>query len=171
MNGRRILLLVAVVALVLVGVETLTPPGPPRSTLSFGGETQTGKLGPSCWIERRWLGPGGVCGSADSEVPPVPAESISGPAGSAMVFDYGGEGAPAELQAMAYPLESNRRPTLGGRSEPRGILLPTDQSADGTEIRASLPPGEYSVRVAVTVPRTDRILTGEAVYGFHVVAT
>jgi hypothetical protein len=169
MTVKRVALLVAVATLVFVVVESLVPPGPPRSTLSFGGETQKGEMGPSCWVEKRWLGPTGACASAASEVPPVPAAPIAGTAGTPMEFALGGKNPPTELQVIAYPFEATERDDDLGREEPRRIFLPARRSQDGGVIRADLPPGEYAVRVAVTVAGDGKVLTGEASYGFHVV--
>lgn len=168
MTVKRVALLVAVAALVFVVVETLVPSRPPRSTLSFGVETQKGEMGPSCWVEKSWLGPAGACASAASEVPPVPAAPIAGTAGTPMEFALGGKNPPTELQVIAYPFEATERDDLG-REEPRRIFLPVRRSKDGGVIRADLPPGEYALRVAVTVDRDGKVLTGEASYGFHVV--
>jgi hypothetical protein len=124
---------------------------PPQSTLSFEDQAVTGVLGSFCWQS------GTVGGCFDAASVPVPDEekTLSVPAGSVMVFDYGGKSLNS-AGAAAYPL---------GRGEQVGEearTLRTLRRGERTEILAGVSAGEYVVDVFVTVSE------GDASYYFRV---
>lgn len=96
----------------------------------------------------------------DAVYPLVPGKekALAVPAGSDMVFDYGGEGPPDAVRAGAEPLGPGGEPA--GASSRR---LETGGSRDRVAIPAELPTGVYVVDVSVTVPE------GDASYYFRVV--
>ena len=131
---------------------------PPSSTLGFGDRAVAGVLGSYCWSSE--VSPqSSIATCVDGAYPLVPGEekTLAVPAGSGMVFDYGGEAPPDEVRAEAEPLGPDGEPT--GSSRP----LATDGSAGGrATIPAELPAGDYVVDVFVRVPE------GDASYYFRV---
>jgi hypothetical protein len=130
--------------------------GPPRSTLSFNGETQTGGIGSFCWKR----------GCADMAGIPVPNDSLTVPAGRQLAFEFSGSEPLTEVHAAARPLRGRLIDGAGMRllqSAEGETVLPATPSGNQTGITAELEPGEYSVTVSI------RIAGGDALYGFHVV--
>ena len=127
---------------------------PPDSTLISGDRAVTGEIGSYCWSS------GSASSCVDAVYPLVPGKekTLAVPAGSDMVFDYGGEVPPDSVRAGAEP--------LGPGGEPADSLsspLKTRGSEDRVTIPAELPAGDYVVDVSVTVPE------GGASYYFRVV--
>ncbi len=141
-------------------------PEPPGSTLSYGGETVEAGLGSYCWTS----GSGAVC--TDSFGTPVSRETLTVPAGSAMAFDYGGEGldslsVSAEQIGQGDRLERAGEGSFllpdgrdGGYEKP--IKLRTSRSGNRARVVADLPAGDYAVVAFARMPR------GDAYYGFRV---
>lgn len=125
---------------------------PPESTLGFGARSVPGELGSYCWSS----GSSGLC--VDAAYPQVPRaeKTLTVPAGSVMVFEYGGERPPDQVEAGAEP--------LGPRGKPDGRLRPLETGRSGVQVNipADLPAGEHLVNVFVTVPE------GDASYYFRV---
>jgi hypothetical protein len=146
---------------------------PPRSTLSYGGETITGALGTYCWTQT----PSGddtlfSGGCADAVGVPVSEETLRVPAGSTLTFAYGGKKLDA-LDVSAHRIGQGNHlekvaggsvlvPDEGGKGY-RTIRLQIHRFEDGAHVAAELPVGEYVVAAFVRVPQ------GDAVYGFRVV--
>jgi len=134
-----------------------TRSGPPGSTLSFERREVAGELGSYSWSQ------GGGELSTDA-VPPVPpeGEELAVPAGSAVVFDFGGSGGLSSARAEAYPLggANEVRSRHGFRylapGEERSALateeLDIDREGDRAEILIGLPLGRYVVGVYVKTP-------------------
>ena len=148
------------------------PPGstggsrPPRSTLSYGGETVTGALGTYCWSSNS----GGIC--ADAVGVPVNEETLTVPAGSTLTFAYGGK----KLDSLSVSADrigqGDHLERMGnvsflvpneGSKEDRTIRLQIHRFGDQAHVAAELPAGKYVVAAFVRVPQ------GDAVYGFRVV--
>jgi hypothetical protein len=143
---------------------------PPESTLSYGGQSVTGELGSYCWS---WSS-GAIC--ADVVGPPVPdeEETLTVPAGSVMVFEFGGSRRLRSMRAVAYPLDrgnevrSPHGPRFLEPSKGRSMLatkaLKVRREGGTGDIPAELPEGEYVVEVFI------RLLGGgSASYYFRVV--
>ncbi len=137
------------------------PPGstdgsrPPQSTLSYGGETVSGALGSYCWVTVSRDGDFiGGCFDVNTPVPRK-EETLTVPAGSVMVFDYGGEDRPSKVGAGAFPLVRGKI----GRATKH---LQARRAGDLTRIPAKLPAGEYLVGIYIYVPE------GDASYHFRV---
>ena len=148
---------------------------PPRSTLSYGGETVTGALGTYCWTST----PSGddtlfSGGCFDAAGLPIPSkeEALTVPAGSTLTFAYGGK----KLDSLSVSADrigqGNHLEKVGGGS----ILVPNEGSEGNATIRlqihrfgnrahvaAELPMGEYVVAAFV------RVSQGDALYSFHVI--
>ena len=133
---------------------------PPASTLGFGDRAVRGVLGSYCWTSEV-SSQSSIATCVDGAYLPAPGEekTLAVPAGSGMVFDYGGEAPPDEVRAEAEPLGPDSEPT-GYSSRP----LATGGSARGgrATIPAELPAGDYVVGVFVRVPE------GDASYYFDV---
>jgi len=88
----------------------------------------------------------------DAVYPLVPdkEKTLAVPAGSDMVFDYGGEGTPDSVRAGAEPLGPG-----GERDDSLSSPLQTGGSGGRVTIPAVLPAGEYVVDVSVTVAEGD----------------
>ena len=129
-------------------------PEPPDSVLLFGGRAVTGELGSYCWSS----GSGGSCVDAVYPLVPGKEKALVVPAGSEMVFDYGGEAQPGSVRAGAEPLGADGKPA-DSLSSP----LKVDGSGGRVTIPAELPAGDYVVDVFVAVPQ------GDASYFFRVV--
>lgn len=127
---------------------------PPDSTLGSGDRDVTGELGSYCWSS----GSGGSCVDAVYPLVPEKEKTLAVPAGSDMVFDYGGEVPPNAVRAGAEPLGPGGEPT---GSSPRP--LETGGPGGRVTVPAELPAGDYVVDVSVTVPE------GDASYYFRVV--
>lgn len=173
MRFCRSMFLIAVVIVLVLGiflVAASVSPRPPESALSSSDETQTGTLGAFCWLEKRWWGTAGTCTSSTASKPPdVPEDKLVVSSGSTMVFNYGGDTALAEIQAVAYVLGKNESSIQETRKEQSQIPLHAVQLGKRTEMTAELPPGEYNIQVNVTVSEeSSSVLIGEASYGFHV---
>ena len=129
-------------------------PEPPASTLVSGDRAVTGEIGSYCWSS----GSGGSCVDAVYPLVPSKKKTLAGPAGSEMVFDYGGNEPTDSVRAGAEP--------LGPGGEPANSLsspLETAGASGGrVTIPAELPAGDYVVDVSVTVPE------GDASYYFRV---
>jgi hypothetical protein len=129
---------------------------PSKSTLSFGGRTMTGLLGTYCWTRTTGEESESVSQCVDAASVPAPDEgkTLRVPAGSLMIFDYGGNGYPQSVGAGAWPVVQEK---VSREAE----HLQTRRSGDQTEIPAALPAGEYVVDVFVTVAE------GDASYSFR----
>jgi hypothetical protein len=146
---------------------------PPRSTLSYGGETVTGALGSYCWTQTPSGDDtlsSGIC--ADAVGVPVNEETLTVPAGSTLTFAYGGK----KLDSLSVSADrigqGNHLERMGdvsvlvpdeGNKEYRTIRLQIHRFGDGAHVAAELPAGKYVVAAFVRVPQ------GDAVYGFRVV--
>ena len=154
---------IAAVAMVMAGCghgagEGPSGPKPPDSTLTLGNRSVSGVLGSYCWSSPS----GATCADAAGIPVPPEEEALTVPAGSGMVFDFGGSRRPTSVKAVAYPL--GRGNELSGRrrggflvpSEGRSALTTEDlkvrRKGDRTEIPAELSPGEYVVELFVRVP-------------------
>ena len=133
---------------------------PPEATLSFGGRTVTGSLGSYCWSS--------VCADAAFPVDesgdfiPPDTKTLVVPAGSEMVFDFGGE-QPSSVSATAYSLNQREGSPSGGRDGmPEGKRLRIESANGQTRISGDLPPGTYLVDVFV------RVREGDASYSYSV---
>ena len=143
---------------------TAVPPSsdaePPASTLGFGDRAIAGVLGSYCWSSEV-SSQSSIATCVDGAYLLVPGEdkTLAVPAGSGMVFDYGGEAPPDEVRAGAEPLGPDGE-TTGYSSR----TLATGGSARGgrATIPAELPAGDYVVDVFVRVPE------GDASYYFRV---
>lgn len=133
---------------------------PPVATLSFGDRAMEGDPGPYCWSpgskseEKNTLW---CWGKEENEGVPQKNKTLKVPAGSTMLFDFGGRPKPDSVVAGAYPLSYGRitgRPATGLRMREDGRLeLPSDLRAGGYSVAVwvSGPKGEatYSYRIAV----------------------
>lgn len=132
-------------------------PKPPDSTLSYDGQTQTGRLGSYCWQSACAL----MIGI------PIPDEMLTVPAGASLVFAYGGVKPLTEVQAVAHLLSDGEFvPAASGRwLRPRqpGIALPAHLAGQQVALTATLPAGDYVILVRIFGPE------GDASYGFHLV--
>ncbi len=129
--------------------------GPPRSTLSFNGETQTGGIGSFCWKR----------GCADMAGILVPNDPLTVHAGSRLLFDFGGSEPLTDIHAAARPLRDRLIDGAGMQllqAAEGETVLSTTSAGSQTGITADLEPGEYSVTVSI------RTADGGALYGFHV---
>lgn len=154
--------------------EAPSGPKPPESTLTLGKRTKTGMLGSYCW-ESVSGATEAATGCADATGIPVPREdeALTVPQDWVLVFDYGGRGRPASVDASAYLLDrdSELRCPPGGRflspTEGRSVLeagdLRVSRLGDRAQIPVGLPEGEYVVEVSVQVPE------GDTAYYFRVV--
>jgi hypothetical protein len=145
---------------------------PPRSTLSYGGETVTGALGTYCWTQT----PSGddtlfSGGCVDTVGVPVSEETLTVPAGSTLTFAYGGKKLDS-LSVSAHRIGQKNHlekvaggsvlvPNEGGKGY-RTIRLQIHRFGDRAHVAAELPAGEYVVAAFV------RVSQGDAVYGFRV---
>ncbi len=157
-----IVVIAAVAAMVVAGCgqgagEEPSGPKPPDSTLTFGNRSVSGVLGSYCWTSPS----GATC--ADAAGIPVPPEeqALAVPAGSVMIFDFGGSRRPTSVRAVAYPL--GRGNELSG-SRQGGFLVPSEgrlalatenlkvrRKGVRTEIPSELPVGKYVVELFVRV--------------------
>jgi hypothetical protein len=168
------IVVIAAVAMVVAGCgqgagEGPSGPKPPDSTLTLGNRSVSGVLGSYCWTSPS----GATCADAAGIPVPPEEEALAVPAGSVMVFDFGGSRRPTSVKAVAYPL--GRGNELSGRrrggflvpSEGRSALATEDlkvrREGDRTEIPAELPVGEYVVELFVRVTRGN-----DATYYFRV---
>ncbi len=147
---------------------------PPSSTLILGKHMVTGVLGSYCW-ESALGATKTVSRCADASGIPVPQEdeALIIPRGWVLVFDYGGRGRPASVDAGAYLLGrgSEHRGPSGGRflspTEVQSVSeaedLRVSRLGDRAQIPVGLPEGEYVVEISVRVPE------GDAAYYFRVV--
>jgi hypothetical protein len=135
------------------------PRRPPDSTLSHGRLEMTGSLGSYCWSYR------GTMGCADTAGIPLPHNppTLTVPAGSDIVFRYGGHKSPKRVEAGAFPLGKEGGWVLNERGRIIHHSLKAHGSGAERTIPAELPPGEYAVDVFVIEPQ------GDASYYFHVV--
>lgn len=129
-----------------------SPNKPPDSTLGFGARSVTGELGSYCWSSES----SAVCVDAVYPLVPSAEKTLAVPAGSVMVFEYGGERPPDTVEAGAERLGP------GGKPEGRPRPLETGGAGARVNIPADLPAGEHVVNVFVTVPE------GDASYYFRV---
>lgn len=143
---------------------------PPNSTLSYGGRSVRSELGSYCWSST-----GSPAACADAAGIPVTRKQqrLTVPAGSVLIFDYGGEERPDSVEARAYPLEQEKQWVVGTEGTrlmrpigSRSVLATEDLrvrlESDRTAIPAELSPAEYVVEVLVRVPE------GDASYYFRV---
>jgi|SRR5215212_7774843 hypothetical protein len=119
---------------------------PPESTLSYGGREVKGLLGSYCW----YYGNSGVCADAFRILVPRKQKTLTVPAGSEMVFRFGGQKSLKEVEATAYPINKINKWGFAARSSPRA--LKTHGSGTKRAIPAELPSGEYVVEVSVEEP-------------------
>jgi hypothetical protein len=147
---------------------------PPHSTLILGKHTVAGVHGSYCWESASGANEA-VSRCADAAGIPVPPvdEALTVPRGWVVVFDYGGRGRPASVDAGTYLL--GRGSEL--RDTPSGLFLsPTEgpsaseteelrvsRLGDRAQIPVGLPEGEYVIKIFVRVPE------GDAAYYFRVV--
>jgi hypothetical protein len=138
---------------------------PPDSTLSYGGETVVGALGTYCWTSASV----GRC--VDTVGVAVRDDAITAPAGSTLMFLYGGNrldslGVTAYRVGRGNHLErsgSGGVLVLDSSGSGRGMIqLPTRRSGNRARVTAELPAGEYVLDAFVTVPQ------GDVSYGFRV---
>ena len=143
--------------------EDPSVPEPPEATLSFGGRTVTGELGTYCWSTGCADAAFPVDGAGDL-TPPDTGQLVV-PAGSEMVFDFGG-GQPSSVGATAYPLDQEDGPSSGPDERvvmPRGERLRVESAGGRTRIRGDLPPGTYLVDVVFV-----QVVDGDASYLYNV---
>ena len=155
-----IVVIAAVAAMVVAGCsqgagQGPSGPKPPDSTLSLGNRSVSGVLGSYCWTSPS----GATCADA-AGIPVPPAEQVLVvPAGSVMIFDFGGSRRPTSVKAVAYPL--GRGNELSG-SRQGGFLVPSEgrsalatenlkvrREGDRTELPAELPVGKYIIELFV----------------------
>ena len=127
---------------------------PPDSTLSYGGETARGALGPYCWKR----------GCADSVGIVAYKDELRVPAGAPVTFAYGGRKLDS-IAVVAYRIGPGNQPEQMGRKillipAGKGTELPARRSGNRAQISAELPAGRYVVDVFATMPG------GDASYGF-----
>lgn len=146
---------------------------PPRSTLSYGGETVIGALGTYCWTSTPSGDDtlfGAMC--ADSVGVPVDEEALTVPAGSTLTFTYGGWRLDSLSVSADRIGQGNHLEQIGGDSVLvpnegskgyRTIRLQIHRAGNRAHVAAELPAGDYVVDAFVRVPE------GDATYGFHVV--
>ena len=157
------IIVIAAVAMAVAGCgqgagEGPSGPKPPDSTLTVGNRSVSGMLGSYCWTSPS----GATCADAAGIPVPPEEEALFVPAGSVMVFDFGGSRRPTLVKAVAYPL--GRGNELSGRRR-GGFLVPSKgrsalatenlgvrRGGDRTEIPAELPVGKYVVELFVRVP-------------------
>ncbi len=153
--------------------------GPPPSTLTAAGQTQTGDVGSFCWptfTAPRAASPATpppsaeVCLEVDGPGLPIPEERLPVTAGGAAVFRLGGTTPPTEVSAEAFPLAGRPVSEAGGRRwvlatgvPPPLLDLLTTLAGHEATIVVAVPTGEYVVIVRVSVQG------GGALYGFRVV--
>src|SRR5215212_1703448 len=151
------------------------PTKPPDSTLILGKHTVTGVLRSYCWEPASGTTEA-VARCADATGIPVPAEdeALIVPREWVLVFDYGGRGRPASVDASAYLLDHEKASLPGPHS---GVLLepgeggPTLEAKDlqvsrlgyRAQIPVKLATGEYVIAVSVWVSKVN------ATYYFRVV--
>jgi hypothetical protein len=139
-------------------------PRPSDSILAYSGRTVSGEVGSYSWSS---AGSPATCADT-AGIPLAPEQqTLTVPVGSVLMFDYGGEGRPAPVQARAYPLEQEKKllPAPDGTRlmRPKGgcsVLAAEDlkvrrDEGDGTAISAELSSEEYVVEVQVRVPEGD----------------
>ncbi len=153
--------------------------GPPPSTLTAAGQTQTGDVGSFCWptltapraASSATPPPSAdVCLEVDGPGLPVPEGRLPVTAGGTVVFRLGGTLPPTEVSAAAHPLAGRPVSEVGGRRwvlatgvPPPKLDLPTTLAGHEATIVVAVPAGEYVVIVRVGVQ------DGGALYGFRVV--
>ncbi|MDP8950626.1 MAG: hypothetical protein M3N00_10390 [Actinomycetota bacterium] len=148
---------------------------PPESTLTLGKRTVTGVLGSYCWESDSGANEA-ITGCADAAGIPVPREdeALTVPRDWVLVFDYGGRGRSARVDAGAYPLDQEKRSLPGpnggallvprkGRSAMEAKDLRVNRLGDRAQFPVQLPAGEYVVEVSIVVPE------GDAAYYFRIV--
>ena len=157
-----IVVIAAVAAMVVAGCgqgagEGPSGPKPPDSTLTFANRSVSSVLGSYCWTSPS----DATCADAAGIPLPPEEQALAVPAGSVMVFDFGGSRRPTSVRAVAYPL--GRGNELSGRrrgcflvpGEGRSALategLKVRRKGDRTEIPAELPVGKYVVELFVRV--------------------
>jgi hypothetical protein len=129
---------------------------PPDSTLSYGGQEVRGSLGSYCW--------GDTC--ADMAYPVrLPKQTLAVPAGSEMVFRYGGRKSPDKLEIHVNPLD--KKDTSSASADPN-LSRSLKALGSGVErtIPVEVPPGEYVVRVYVE--ESQPLGLGQADYFFRI---
>ena len=120
---------------------------PPEATLSFGDRTVTGSPGTYCSPTACFDAAFPVDGSGRL-IPPNTGTLVV-PAGSEVVFDFGGE-RPSSVDATAYPLDQgDGASSNGNRGMPEGKRLRVERAGGQTHISGDLPPGAYLVDVFV----------------------
>ncbi len=151
---------------------TIKPPG---GVLILGKHTVTGVLGSYCWESASGATETvSRCAAAAGIPVPPEDEALTVPRGWVLVFDYGGRGWSASVDAGAYPLDRAKGSLSGSdsgaplvRSEGRSALeakaLRVSRLGERVQIPAKLAAGKYIVEVSVRVPE------GEAAYYFRVV--
>ncbi len=140
----------------------LPGPEPPEATLSFGDRTVTGSLGSYCWSTGCADAAFPVDGSGDL-IPPDTGTLVV-PAGSEMVFDFGGE-QPSSVDATAYPLNQGDGSSSGpgeNHGMPQGERLRVERAGGQTRMSGDLSPGAYLVDVFV------QVVDGDVSYSYNV---
>ena len=154
-----------------------TPSPPSRllsRTLILGKHIVAGVLGSYCWESASGANEA-VSRCADAAGIPVPTEeeALTVLRGWVVVFDYGGRGRPASVDAGTYLLGRGselRDPPSGlflspteGRSVSETEELRVSRLGDRAQIPVGLPEGEYVIEISVRVPE------GDAAYYFRLV--
>jgi hypothetical protein len=149
------------------------PGPPPESTLSHGGRTVVGTLGPYCWEgvrspaanedSQERCGGSSAGSEAASGFPPFTGEALTVPEGAQLRFLYGGGPKPDEVSVEAVPLQGDEPRLEGPEGRPVPLLKPPlRRTGKGAEISAALPAGEYGMSVWIADAN------GYAYYGFRV---
>jgi hypothetical protein len=148
---------------------------PPDGVLILGKHTVTGVLGSYCWeAASGTTETGSICADAAGIPAPPEDEALTVPRGWVLVFDYGGRGWSASVDADAYPLDRGKvslpgpdRGDPSGRGEGRSALeakdLRVSRLGERVQIPVKLAAGEYVIQVSVRVPE------GDAAYYFRIV--
>lgn len=141
---------------------------PPASTLTYAGQTQTGRIN-----SYTWTSPAGRTLHADIVGLLIPDDTLTLPPGAIATFQFGGTNPPVALTASAHALADPPPCPL-----PRLRCIPWREPTDnlprqltGTQaaITLAVPPGEYLVVVEVTVHRTPTSPEqGKAPYSFRI---
>jgi hypothetical protein len=139
---------------------------PPDSVLILGKHVATGVLGSYCW-ESASGATETVSRCADAGIPVPPEdEALTVPRGWVLVFDFGGRGWSASVDASAYPLDRGRgAPLVRGEGRPalEAKDLRVSRLGERVQFPVKLAAGEYVVEVSVRAPE------GDAAYYFRIV--
>ena len=150
---------------------------PPRSTLSYAGQTQTGRTSSFTWTACE----AGRCQAFHADAPgitiPPAEERLTVPAGAVLTFTFGGKTPPSILSVTAYVLDDHSpRPFGPGSPEPAWLQRwgqrTTDLSSRQTDltlaITADPPAAEYVIVVDRRVRDDSAAVDNSAGYSFRV---